>query len=230
MPQITLASVFLFCVTVGTGQAQASSPQDVVDYAKAIAYGQSFKSRAAFLGSGMKDQKIQLAGVMALDAASKSVTFFSDFDVVASAAALAKQEMRDYTVEDAKSLPLTGLTYAHVEVHGMGIQSRIATRYIKNSAHLVLEVDGKVIQPLRKELTAVPGGRPSGVVLLNYWETKNVSILSGGPLEINGQNAVMEFVFPLDLATLRSKKGKVILIDGEGNKHQKDVNFGKVFR
>jgi hypothetical protein len=30
--------------------------------------------------------------------------------------------------------------------------------------------------------------------------------------------------------SIKTKKGKVILIDAEGNKHQEDVDFGKLFR
>ena len=221
-----MPSVLMLCVAAGTGQAQISD----VDCAKAITYGQSFKSRAAFLEHGLKDQRIQLASVWALDAASKSVRLFSDFEVVASAAARAKQEMRDFTIEDARLLPLTGLTYAQVEVHGMGIQSKMQTRYVKNAAHLVIEVDGKIIQPLKKELTEAQGSQASGGALLKYWDTNSVSILSGEPLVLAGATAVMEFVFPLDRATLRTKKGRVVLIDGEGNRHQKEVDFGRVFR
>ena len=56
------------------------------DYSKSVAYGQTFKSRIQFLDKGLKDHKIQLASAFASDGMSKYVTFFTDDDIVASAA------------------------------------------------------------------------------------------------------------------------------------------------
>ena len=85
------------------------------DYSKAIAYGSSFKSRLQYLDKGLKHQKVQLASAWAKDGMSKYVTFFTDYEAVAAAAAQAKQEMRDFTTEDAQKLSLTGMIFAHVE-------------------------------------------------------------------------------------------------------------------
>ena len=202
------------------------------DYSKAIAYGQSFKSRLQYLDKGLKDQKVQLASPWAKDGMSKYVTFFTDYEAVVAAAAQAKQEMRDFTTEDAKKLPLTGLVFAHVEVHARGMipTRKLSKRYVQNSAHLVLEVDGKVIQPLRKELTKVSDASvivPVG--FYTFWQSNNFSILTGGPLGVEGAKAEMEFAYSVD-PSVKAKKGRVILIDAEGNKHQENVDFVKIFR
>lgn len=202
------------------------------DYSKAVSYGQSFKSRLQYLEKGLKDQKVQLASAWAKDGMSKYVTFFTDYEAVAAAAAQAKQEMREFTTEDAKKLPLTGLIFAHVEVHARGMipTRKLSKRYVQNAAHLVLEVDGKVIQPLRKELTKVSDASvivPMG--FYTYWQSNNFSILTGGPLGVEGAKAEMEFAYSVD-PSIKTKKGKVILIDAEGNKHQENVDFGKIFQ
>jgi hypothetical protein len=72
------------------------------------------------LENGLKQNKVQLASAWAVDGISKYATFFTDFEVVAADAAAAKQEMRSFSEADAAKLPLSGLVYAHVEVHGRG--------------------------------------------------------------------------------------------------------------
>lgn len=202
------------------------------DYSKAIAYGQSFKSRKQYLEKGLKDQKIQLASSFAKDGMSKYVTFFTDYEAVAAAAAQASQEMREFTADDAKKLPLSGLIFAYVEIQARGSipTAKLPKRYVLNSAHLVLEVDGKVIQPLRKEVTKVTD---TSVVVpvgfYSYWQSNSLSILTGGPLGIDGAKAELEFVFAAD-PSIKTKKGKVILIDADGNRHQQQVDFGRIFR
>jgi len=202
------------------------------DYAKAIAYGTSFKSRLQYLNKGLKDQRVQLASAWAKDGMSKYVTFFTDYEDDPPSAPKAHKQMPDYTTEDAKKLPLTGLIFAHVEVHARGMlpTRKLSKRYVQNAAHLVLEVDGKVIQPISKELTRVSDASvivPVG--FYTYWQSNNFSILTGGPLGVEGAKAEMEFAYSVD-PSIKAKKGKVILIDAEGNKHQDDVDFSKVFR
>ena len=163
---------------------------------------------------------------------SKYVTFFTDYEAVAAAAAQVSQEMREFTADDAKMLPLSGLIFAYVEIQARGSipTAKLPKRYVLNSAHLVLEVDGKVIQPLRKEVTKVTD---TSVVVpvgfYSYWQSNSLSILTGGPLGIDGAKAELEFVFAAD-PSIKTKKGKVILIDADGNRHQQQVDFGRIFR
>jgi hypothetical protein len=192
--------------TIIVALVSSSVHAQYIDYDKAIAYGQSFKSRRQFLEKGLKNQKVQLASSLAKDGMSKYVTFFADYEAVAAAAAQAKQEMREFTIEDAKKLTISGLLFAYVEVRARGLipTSKLPRRYITNSAHLVLDVDGKVIQPQSKE-------------------AKGISEAS-----VAGGKAELEFVFPVD-PSIKTKKGKVILIDADGNRHQGVVDFGQIF-
>jgi hypothetical protein len=203
-----------------------------VDFEKAIQYGAQFKSRKQFLERGLTSRKIQLASAWAADGISKYVTFFTDFEAVASAAAQAKQEMRTFTAADAQKLPLTGLVYAHVEVHGRGIipTRKVGSRYVRNSAHLVVQFGEDVVQPLSKEMKGV---RDASVVLpvalFTWWDLGNVCLLTGGPLGFYGAKAELEFVFSLSPDQMK-KKGTIILIDADGNRHKEDVDFSEVFR
>ncbi len=209
-------------------------PQPVhrVDLNAAIAYGSRFKSRKQFLEKGLKDNKVQLASAWAMDGISKYVTFFTDFEAVASAAANAQQEMRSYSTSDALKLPLSGLVYAHVEVHGRGMLPvrKVASRYVKNSAHLVIQLGEEIIQPLSKEMLSVRDASfVAPVALFTYWDMGNVSLLTGGTLGWEGAKAEMEFVFGLTPEQL-TRKGTVILIDADGNRHKEDVDFSKIIR
>ena len=140
--------------------------------------------------------------------------------------------MRTFTVADAEKLPLTGLVYAHVEVHGRGeIPTRkVAKRYVRNSAHLVVQFGEDVVQPLSKELKSA---RDASVelpfALFSWWDTGNVSLLTGGSLGFSGAKVELEFVFRLSPEQMK-KKGTVILIDGDGHRHKGDVDFSKVLR
>jgi hypothetical protein len=202
------------------------------DFQKAIEYGGQFKSRSQFLEHGMKANRVQLASAFAKDGISKYVTFFTDRDAVAAASAQARQELRPFSMADAEKLPLTGLVYAHVEVHGRGdIPIRkVAKRYVRNSAHLVVQFGSETIQPLSKELVSA---RDASVILpvalFSWWDAGNVSLLTGGELGFSGAKAELEFVFQLSPEQLQ-RKGTVILIDGDGNQHRDSVDFSGMFK
>ncbi len=222
-------------VTAAAGDVQPTpqvSSYAQTDYTAAIAYGQSFKSRLDFLEHGLSAQKVQLASAWAVDGMSKYVTFFSDFEAVAAASAQAKQEMRGFTIEDAHKVPLNGLTFAHVEIHARGEipVMKLSKRYVRDSAHLVLEVDGKIIQPISKQLTKVSDvSIVIPVEFYAFWNFHNVSILTGGPLGYSAGKVEMEFAYQLE-PSIKTKKGTVILIDANGNKHQQNVDFSKIFQ
>ena len=199
--------------------------------AAAISYGKRFRTRNRYLREGMKHSRIQIASAFAMDGMSKYVTFFSDFHVVASAAAAAENEMRELSQEEIAKLPLSGLLYAHVEVHARGLLPvrKLERRYTRNDAHLVLQIDNQIIQPLSKRIT---GQEDTSVVLpvalYTWWEVGKVSLLTGGTLGFEGQKVELEFAFKLDKETA-NKKATVILIDGDGNRHKGEVDLSKVF-
>jgi len=237
-PSVFICLAFLCCSIPSlaeTGTIQ-SEPANVaarmsVDLVKAIARGSEFKSRVQYLEKGLKQNKVQLASAWAADGISKYVTFFTDFEAVAAAAAQAKQEMRTFTTEDALKLPLTGLVYAHVEIHGRGTLpvKKVKKRYVRNSAHLVIQYGEEVIQPLSKELTSFRDASVmSPIALFAWWDRGNVSLLTGGPLGFEGSKVELEFVFRLT-PVQQKEKGRVILIDADGHRHQEDVDFSRIF-
>lgn len=203
-----------------------------VDYAKAIAYGQTFKSRSQFLEHGLKANRVQLASAWAKDGISKYVTFFTDRDAIAAASAQAHQELRPFTADDAAKLPLTGLVYAHVEVHGRGdIPTRkVAKHYVRESAHLVIQFGSDTVQPLSKELlSSRDASAVLPIALFSWWDAGNVSLLTGGELGLSGAKAELEFVFSLTPEQLQ-RKAAVVLIDGDGNQHRESIDFSGMFK
>jgi hypothetical protein len=211
--------------------AQESEPH-ATDYSQAIAYGKRFKSRAKFLDDGIKPNKIQLASSMAIDGISKYVTLFTDFEAVAAAAAAANQEMRDFTEADAAKLPLSRLVYANVAVHGRGAipVAKVEKRFIHNAPHLVLQIDGVIVQPLTKEAKA-PERRETdlGVTSVSVTQLGSVSLLTANRLGWIENRVELEFAFRLSPEQLK-KHATVILIDGEGNRTQKEVDLSKILR
>jgi len=187
------------------------------EISQAVEYGIKHKTRSHYLKKGLKHKKLQIASAFAMDGISKYVTFFTDFDVVAAAAADANHKLRKFTEEEIEELPLTGVLYANVQVHGRGALPvrKLKRRYTRGDAHLVLEIDGKIIQPLSSQITDerdasvwVP------VTLFTWWNTKNMSLLTATPLGFAGRRVELEFAFSLN-AEQMTKRATVILIDGE---------------
>src|SRR5690242_6123591 len=68
----------------------------------AIRQGARFKSRANYLEDGTRDVTCTLSNIWSRDGITKEARFFSDFDVIAAAAADAQRQMRPFGLEDAK--------------------------------------------------------------------------------------------------------------------------------
>ncbi len=219
-----MRTVLFLCLCAATAGA--------VDIQKAAAYGSQFKSRKQFLEKGLKDQKVQLASAWAKDGISKYVTLFTDFEAVAAASAQAQQEMRSFSPADARKLPLTGLVYGHVEIHGRGDipVRKVRKRYVEQQAHLVFQFGEDIVQPLSKATKGVRDASPDlPVALFSWWDAGGVSLLTGGTLGWAGAKVEMEFVFRLTADQMR-QKGTLILIDGDGNRHKEELDPSKVFK
>ena len=95
---------------------------------------------------------------------------------------------------------------------------------------MVLEFSDGVVQPISKKvIDARDAGVYFPVSLFTWWDTRNVSILTGGPLGFDAAKAELEFVFRLSPEQI-SNRGTVILIDADGNRHRQKVDFAKVFK
>ncbi len=197
---------------------------------EAIKYGESFKSRNEYLDKGLKNRKFQISSAWARDGISKYVVIFSDFDVISSAASKAKHEMREFSIEQARELPLTGMLYVNVQLHARGMLPvrRLEKDYTRDNTHLVLIIDGKVIQPLSKR-SAGPQDASfiAPVALFTYWESNNISLLTGGPLGYSGERFEVEFAFKLT-PEQEGKKSQVVLISGKDKRYTVDIDLSKL--
>jgi hypothetical protein len=145
--------------------------------------------------------RVKLASAMAMDGISKYATFYNDWPAVAAESAAAHQQMRELKADEVQS---SGLLHVFVEVHGRGAfpTGKMNRRYGNERAHLVLKVGERILQPVEKMMVMKSDQSPAAY-LAGYDESK----------------ITLNFAFdvlPEDLDVPLT----VILIDGDGNKHQ----------
>lgn len=182
------------------------SPQQVES---ALREGSRYKTMDKFLDKGLHGVRVKLAGAMAKDGISKYATFFNDWYAVAAEAAAANQQMREVKAADVQS---SGHLHAFVEVHARGAipASKLNRRYRETKAHLVLKIGDRVVQPLSKAML-----RKSD---------QSVAMILGG---VEEGKMTLDFAFDVTPEDL-SRPVEVILIDGDGNKHQQDADLSRV--
>jgi hypothetical protein len=208
-------------------EAQKAIPDSVID--AAIRQGLQFKSRASYLEDGTRDVTCTLANIWSRDGITKEVRFFSDFDVIAAAAADAQRQMRPFGVEDAKKLPLTGLLHVNVQMtaHGLFPVKTLQQQYASKGVHTVLSIRDSVVQPL--DATTVKSdvdGETIGV-LFNWYRIGNTSLITGTPLGFQNSHFEQEFAYAVAVATLPGKV-KVFVIDSDGGKSEKECDVSGV--
>lgn len=196
---------------------------------RAIEEGQRYRSRQEYLDNGLKTAKFQFASAWALDGISKYVTFFTDFEVVAAAAADAKREMRNFGLLEARKLPLEGFLYATMDVTGRGMLNvgKVKPRFGNGNARVVLQDGDSIIQPLLKK---DPENASSNTVLgTGYLWTGggNMGILTGMPLGFYNATARQDFAFAISPKAL-DRKIKAFLIDAEGNRYEKEIEISSL--
>jgi hypothetical protein len=172
----------------------------------AIQKGNQYKSADQFLEKGLKGKRIKIAGAMARDGISKYATFFNDWQFVAVESAAAHQQMRELTAEEVRS---KGLLHVFVEVRGGGVVgvSRIDRRYQGGRAHLVLKAGDRILQPIDKNMRRQSNDAAA-------------SLLWGATM----RKITLDFAFDVSPADLDSPV-TVILIDGDGNKHEQKADL-----
>jgi hypothetical protein len=176
----------------------------------AIQEGSKYKAKDNFLKKGLKGKKVKIDGAMARDGLSKYATFFNDQQAVAAEAAAAHQQMRELKVADVQS---NGLLHVFVEVRGGGVVgvSRLDRRYQGERAHLVLKMGDRIFQPVKKAM--IRQSNETGSTLLLF-----------GASGLSMRKITLEFAFDVSPSDLQSLV-EVILIDGDGNKHQQKVDL-----
>lgn len=190
-----LATVPAWCAgpTLTPQQIQAAMQEGTRWFALPVQFGKG-KAVGDFFDEELKKKgkRVRLAGLMAMDGISKHVTFFNDWEAVAAQVVAANQQMRGFKAEEAQT---AGLLHAYVDVHALGLipSSKLVERYGAQQVHLVLLIEGQVIQPVSK--TAFSG--------------------------------YLEFAYDLSPGDLRNPV-TVILIDGDGMRHQQKANLAGV--
>lgn len=201
-------AILLMSTLVGTS-AWCAGPTLTPDQIQAaIQEGSKFKTADQFFEKGLKGKRVQLASAMAVDGISKYATFFNDWQGIAAEAAAANQQMRELKVDGVHS---SGLLHALVEVHARGIipTGKMERRYSGERAHLVLKIGERVIQPTEKKMLSK--------------SEQFASIFAGAP----AGRITLDFAFDVLPDDLRSPV-LVILIDGDGNKHQQKTDLAGI--
>jgi hypothetical protein len=153
--------------------------------------------------------RVQLASAMAKDGISKYATFYNDWTAVAAESAAAHQQMRELKPEEIQT---TGLLHVFVELHGRGAfpTGKMNRRYGPQRAHLVLELGERIVQPVEKT-TIMKSDQSPAAYLAGYNESK----------------ITLSFAFDMSPEDLQSWV-TVILIDGDGNKHQQKADLNGI--
>jgi hypothetical protein len=175
----------------------------------AIQEGGKYKTIDKFLEKGLRGKRVKLASAMAVDGISKYATFYSDWQAVAAEAAAANQQMRGLKPEQIES---NGMLHAFVEIHARGAipTSKLNRRYREQRAHLVLKIGEKVIQPVEKNMIRK--------------DDQGVGMIIAG---VPSGKITLEFAFDVLPEDLRAPV-EVILIDGDGNRHQQKADLSGV--
>jgi len=171
-----------------------------------IQEGRKYKTIDKFLENGLKGKRVRLASAMAVDGISKYVTFFNDWQAVAAESAAAHQQMRELKADDVQT---AGLLHAFVEIHARGSipTGKLNRRYREQRAHLVLKIGERVIQPVEKSMIK-KSDQSAPMAVLGVQEGK----------------IALDFAFDVSPDDLQAPV-EVILIDGDGNKHQHTVDL-----
>ncbi|MCU1250089.1 MAG: hypothetical protein JWQ49_3118 [Edaphobacter sp.] len=207
-----------------------SSPLTSPQIQDAIAKGKQYRTRDRYLDGGIKAQKIRLAGAFAGDGISKYLIFFTDYDIVAAAAADAAHQMREFSDVDAKNLPLSGLTLVNVQLHARGDfpVRRLQQHFIGQNLHLVLQIGNTVIQPVARSDVRDSGVMPAdGPLVVRYWTNGNTSLITTDRLGFSAERIEVEFAFQIP-PEIAAAKAKAILIDGEGKHYVDEVDLAKI--
>lgn len=161
-----------------------------------------------------------------MDGISKDVRVFTDFDIVAAAAAAANAEMRKFTIEDARKLPLHDVVFANVNMTARGLVpvQRLRNKYVDKGVHLVLQIADSIVQPISKESAKSSGSSSDLGTLYQWYDLGGMSLLTGVPLGWSSQRFQQEFVFPVSGSAI-PKDLTVFVIDHEGKRNKISCDF-----
>lgn len=193
---------------------------------------------AIALGSRYKTEMKCMADIAPQNAVCKKqfcYLFFSDFEIIAGAAARANQEMRHFSRADVRSLPLSGFTSVYVimgqneigGIIGAISQHYFARHWARGNVHMALKFGDQIIQPVSKSLNEASIATTT-LPIYTFWKASpNSSLLFGGPLQVSDLLADFEFTYNLT-PEQQTSICEAILIDCQGKKYIHKIDLSQV--
>lgn len=207
----TLRIALFIAAIFPANSASLTSPQ----IQEAITYGSQFQTRDKFLDKGLKGNGIRVKlgpGLMG-SSISRYVTFFNDWNWIASEAAAARQQLKDVSPTDFHP---AGMLHAFLEVHafGQGAIKQLNRKYLGDRSHLVIRAGNHTIQPINKKM-----------LMLRAEDTFTWDAILLAP---SGKITV-EFEFEIDAQELNTPV-LVILSDGDGKRFEKIADLSDALK
>jgi hypothetical protein len=194
--RLDVIQVFFVMSTLIATSARCAGPILTAEQIRAaIQEGTKYKTAEKFYDKGLNGRHIELTG-------NTNVTFFNDGQYVALESAGAHQQMREL---NADAIQATGLLHAYVKIHAAETWTFRQGNNKFLHSHLVLTVGDKVIQPVGETRVI-----------------KNDSVNQ----VLTGKSWVITLAFEYDVSPEDLINPViVIVIDGDGHKHQKKVDL-----
>lgn len=208
------------------GSVQAATRLTKPEIEDAIALGKNYRSakklwKQEFEGSN----KLRMSGYWSWSG-SKYLNVITDRVAIAMSAADAAHEMREITVKEVERLGGLGTLRVIVVISAVGADNiaRIQDRFAAGKTHMVLELEGKVIQPQQKVELAV--NYTPGLQVWSVAQAGNMVFATNtGAFDSGG--VVYEFVYPLPWVSL-PKGGRFVLLGEDGKRHDAEIDFSRL--
>jgi len=188
--------VVLLSPFIGTAYAWGAGPILTPQQAQAaIQEGRKYKTADKFFDKGLKGRPVELTG-------NTNIMFFNDWQDVALQSATAHQQMRDLKADEIHE---SGQLHAYVQIRAAETWTfrQGNTKFLRS--HLVVKIGDRVVQPVA-EARIIKNDSVNQVMVGKQWVI----------------TLAFDFdVLPEDLQNPIT----AIIIDGDGNKHQKTADL-----
>jgi hypothetical protein len=200
-------------ITEGSKYKTADKVFDCLDPKRASCDG-NLKGRRVRIESSWAAPSHSRLKIFASDGISKDAIFFSDWQAVVAQAAAAHAQMREFKPSDVDS---KGLLHVFVELQARGGTVEEIVRY-NERGHLVLKIGERVVQPADK-VKDFRYGQSTEEFLVQH--SGRQAAAAGHP------KITLSYTFDVSAEDLKSPV-EVILIDGDGNRHEHEADLAGV--
>jgi hypothetical protein len=190
---------------------------------EAIALGKQYKNVDKLWDHEFeKTHTFKLSGFWNKTSTRKRASVMTDYVLVAMASAVAAHEMREFSLADARLLPLLGKLRVVVHIYGLPLLiggtylAQLDETFGSNRTHMVLDHNGTIIQPERKMQV------PSGVTCdTDFWSALETDNAPKGGTFLHGD---FVYAFVYDLRGERTGDFKLVLVGNDNKKFTVDLN------